>query len=642
MRFTFEPRLLDHLSIALYARVDRALAELVANAYDSDATCVAVTYKPDLVQIADDGLGMTPDEFDRAFLHLGRNRRGTTGEYSIGRRPLLGAKGLGKLAGLALARRMVIDTARDGSRTRVVLDRDALEAVESLEQYVIDAAVTPATADDHGTTITLTTISPDIEQVSARQLRATFAREFPQLAGWTITVNGVEATADDFPGVRVEIADHVPGRGNVRGFYKVLPRRYPDVTPGFAVRIRGRIVQEAGFFGADEQALGLQALNRIVGELEPDFIDPVENPTAHESFVIKTDRSGLNEDFPEVRAFMTYVERKLRTIATQLHRDRIVRLRAAAFDRNPGLEDRLASLGNSVGARLRGMMDSILVRLARHEDEETVDAVLDLVIRYYESDALRTLLESIRDSGDTDLDRLAELLNEFGAARIADIAELVRAQLEVIAVLTEKVQSGALESEIHTIVARNPWLIREGLTYWFANRTFASELGERLVETFGWAKRHRPDLVCYDDRHGGGEPTRLVIVEFKRPGVRVSASELAQVMRYKAVFRRSLQQLRSEDIEIIIVGELFDETFDKEALGAGYTMISYLEMLERAKARYQHIYDLLSDGQPSTVAADSAALARSDETKKTFRLSDKGLIAALESEGVLSADADLE
>jgi hypothetical protein len=640
MRFTFEPRLLDHLSVALYTRMDRAIAELVANSYDSDATLVEVTYKTHIIEIIDDGLGMSPADVDYAFLHIGRNRRDSAGEFSLGERPVLGTKGLGKLAGLAIARCMKIATVQNGQRTEVVIDRDALEHVESLEQYVIEPIITPVDPQDHGTTITLTRLSSDVGRITPKRLREALAREFPQLPDWTVTVNGVEATPEDFPGEHVAIVDHVPGRGNVCGFYVRLPTRYADVTPGFAVRVRGRIVQEASFFGVDEQKLGLQPLSRIVGELEPDFLDPVEEPTTHEGFVIKTDRSGLNTDLPEVQAFVKYVQRKLHTIVGQIHRDTVARLRQAAFERNPDLEVRLAALGASVNARLEEMIDSILIRLARHEDEQTVDEILDLVIRYYESDALRTLLESIRHSGESEVGRLAELLNEFGVARIADIADLVRAQLEVIALLTEKLGSGALEAEIHTIVSRNPWLIREGLTYWFDNRAFATELGDRLADTFTWAKKHRPDLVCYDDRHGSGEPTRLVIVEFKRPSVRVGPSELGQVMRYKAVFRRSLQQFRSEDIEIIIVGSAFDETFDTGALGPGYTMVSYLELLERAKARYQFIYDALSDARPQVGTTDAPARRDDHRGRTTVKLSDRSLVARLKKQGTLSADSE--
>jgi hypothetical protein len=47
VRFTVEPRLLDHFGIAMYNTIPRTIAELCANAYDADASRVNITYRSD-------------------------------------------------------------------------------------------------------------------------------------------------------------------------------------------------------------------------------------------------------------------------------------------------------------------------------------------------------------------------------------------------------------------------------------------------------------------------------------------------------------------------------------------------------------------------------------------------------------------
>ena len=95
-RFVVEPRLLDHFGIAMYNTVEKAIGELVANAYDADATRVRITYEDDLIAVKDNGTGMTRKEVDESYLRLGRNRR-AEGETTSRGRPVIGNKGIGKL-----------------------------------------------------------------------------------------------------------------------------------------------------------------------------------------------------------------------------------------------------------------------------------------------------------------------------------------------------------------------------------------------------------------------------------------------------------------------------------------------------------------------------------------------------------------
>jgi hypothetical protein len=209
-------------------------------------------------------------------------------------------------------------------------------------------------------------------------------------------------------------------------------------------------------------------------------------------------------------------------------------------------------------------------------------------------------MESIREESEDDIARLAQLLAQFGAARIGDIAQLLHSQLVVIESLRSKVVAGELESEIHKIVAANIWLLQEGLTYWFDNRTFATQLAEKLADDFQFEAAQRPDLVCYDDsKLKEGKAQKLLVVEFKRPGIKIGLSELAQVMSYKSTFKASLAQFDEDDIEVVILGDTFDHRFDRSGLGPGYKIISYVELLAEAKGRYQDLYDrLVPEGMP--------------------------------------------
>lgn len=76
-QMTVDLNVLKHLGINLYSNIVAVLTEVVANAWDADAKNVMITIDQDLKQISiiDDGVGMTVDDVNQKFLHVGYHRR---------------------------------------------------------------------------------------------------------------------------------------------------------------------------------------------------------------------------------------------------------------------------------------------------------------------------------------------------------------------------------------------------------------------------------------------------------------------------------------------------------------------------------------------------------------------------------------
>ena len=69
----FDPQTIKHLGIRMYSRLAPALAEIISNAYDADATNVVITLNekngtPQKIQVEDDGVGISHDEINNKFL----------------------------------------------------------------------------------------------------------------------------------------------------------------------------------------------------------------------------------------------------------------------------------------------------------------------------------------------------------------------------------------------------------------------------------------------------------------------------------------------------------------------------------------------------------------------------------------------
>ena len=73
LRFTIDALLLRELGERLVGKPHIALAELVKNSYDADATEVTIKFLPhkDRIEITDDGHGMTSEEFKNFWMRIG-------------------------------------------------------------------------------------------------------------------------------------------------------------------------------------------------------------------------------------------------------------------------------------------------------------------------------------------------------------------------------------------------------------------------------------------------------------------------------------------------------------------------------------------------------------------------------------------
>lgn len=152
-----------------------AIAELISNAWDADATVVLVSLPASKAStstfvIEDDGIGMTLEECQSRFLNVGYNRRGKKADARTpGGRPPMGRKGIGKFAGFGVAQIVEVTTTSKvtGETARFSLDiRDlrgdteeylgsGKRAIQVLEYLPPD----PDNVGNHGTSITLRGLS---------------------------------------------------------------------------------------------------------------------------------------------------------------------------------------------------------------------------------------------------------------------------------------------------------------------------------------------------------------------------------------------------------------------------------------------------------------------------------------------------
>lgn len=334
----FDPHTIEHLGSNMYSRLPNAVAELVANAYDADATEITVRVvgsgEGQHIVVEDNGHGMSREDVRDKYLRIGRNRRGSaaTATSESGKRTVSGKKGLGKLALFGIGHRIEVSTTREGRDERLIVTMDWADLIGTedgdYEPKSQSAAADPAA---HGTSVTVSglTRSSDItpselaESLSrlfqysdsevhlkvigrdgseipiTRELRvSTVATEFD----WSVPAD-LPATSKDLSSIGVV--------GTVIAAEKPLPTQ----MRGVAVYANGRLVNEPEFFGASDSSY---AYAYLTGYVAVDGLDAIKPD------VVATDRRAVNWDQPDAARIRAALKGMVEEIA-QLRRQ----LRAA-------------------------------------------------------------------------------------------------------------------------------------------------------------------------------------------------------------------------------------------------------------------------------------------------------------------------
>ena len=330
LQLRFDPRTIEHLGIKMYSRVPSALAELIANAYDANATEVVVELfdnEPDnkRVVITDNGDGMSYDCVNEDFLVIGRKKRDFAYNSILGRKPT-GRKGLGKLALFGIGKTIEIKTQERNSENLICFKLDWDSILESSGGvYHPEYDIQSRNAEYNGTSIEVSQLKRstqfDLNQVvlSIAKLFNIFEDDFKIY----ISLNGSEkrliTRQDRIDGVDEqfrwnvsdvvnEIAPDYKYKDYLSGIIVSSVKPISSSLRGITLYARGRQANEAGFFGTSEAG---HTFSYVTGWIDADFIDEQdEDMISTDRQQVEWDQHELTQELQEVlQLIMRYIVR---------------------------------------------------------------------------------------------------------------------------------------------------------------------------------------------------------------------------------------------------------------------------------------------------------------------------------------------
>lgn len=642
----------DKLGVRLYDRVSAVVAELVANAYDADAEKVTIRLplatllarrNPEtgqaeaygyVIEVEDDGHGMTPSEAGSHFLVVGKDRRSDPAQGGRSRdkeRPVMGRKGIGKLAPFGICKQIEVISAggqetEDGYLvSHFVMDYDKIlvdeEGPVRLDSGKFDRTYRPA----RGTVVRLYEFLPkrvpDLETFH-RQLARRFGIRQQQ---FTITVEDTRNHEQNPPfkvgtleiptmqDTRVDVSDrpvHLEdGRSlPVSGWMALAKQAYKnEEMAGVRIYARGKIVATTRDFEQPAGYTGEFTLRSyLVGVLHAEWLDEDDGED-----LVTTDRQDILWESDYGRAFREWGANWIKQIGTASKGPRRTRVEEI-FMRASALEDKAnarfpdadivataVELGRQIG------------RFAAEDeltDQEYVDGLAEVVLSVAPHKALMDAFEAFNREIFGDEHGIDHLVDVFSKTRIAEMAsysQIANERVTAIHRLEQVIDERAAEEALQNIIAQAPWLIdatwapitiNQGLKR-FARRFAAyykEENGEDLTLAIDHLKK-RPDFTLVSI---SGE---LHVVEIKAVGRTFGASDWDRLRNYLDAFDVFFRQ-NPELTKDFYDGWVVDLVCDGVSIGDPNKRDSYVLWDDRKRIRQIGWNDFLARAQKANEA----------------------------------------
>lgn len=293
---TFDKSHLATIGSRLYSESLDLIRELVANAYDADATKVKITVTDDGLIVEDNGEGMDRLGLEQYFT-IGSGFKRENNLSPRFKRVRIGEFGIGKFAVLALCDRFELFTRKNGRGYTAVFDREDFEHSREWEVPILEQA---AGEGNSGTRVALGRLKkPLIGDQLERKLRRQLPLAQPDFLVW---FNGTVLRPHYVPGRRFRIRETTEF-GAVIGEIIISSLMLPAEVSGIGLRVKGIEVLR-DFFGLER---GKQVSpRRLTGEIAADFLP------------LTAARDKVMQDSPEYQAFKLVLDRQLKRVGRQL------------------------------------------------------------------------------------------------------------------------------------------------------------------------------------------------------------------------------------------------------------------------------------------------------------------------------------
>jgi hypothetical protein len=604
----FDANTIDHLGIKLYSTFPPVIAELISNSYDAEAqnVTVLIDYEEKTIKVTDDGTGMSHEEINEAYLKIGRNRRTkvNSGLSKNGLRKVTGKKGLGKLAIFGVANSITINSVCDGLFNSLRINYNDLRSQkppyrpEALCEY-------KDTEEKNQTSIVIEQIEQAITSVDV--LAIGLARRF-NFFDENFNVNIIDNNGENVK-VTKELYTNL--------FEKQYDWRFPEsfeeeileksslkflndqkvsgkisttLTPlkkvdqGFNVFARGKIASENEFFNDrsndqfNQYVYGYFTVDIIDEDDEKDFIG-----TARQS--ILWERSEISQKIKmALDELIKIVEKSWR--------------KKRASDKNARIEEIIPEsffegLTKSDKNQLIKIKNSLVTNSLETTEVKPIMEVLESVKDLYEFQSFQDYVDELAES-DVTVENIKKIADDWELIEAKEMAKIALGRVTAIEQFERFVREDASENKvIQPFLEKFPWILNPRITTFEREKTFKKILKDNFPDRdFLEESNRRLDFLCYLTN---GE---LIIIELKRPRIKISDKEIFQALEYQEYLRKNHRDAISQGVKTFLVSDSYELNKNAQRVypsleqSGELKILSYSDLLVQAKQYNKEFIEL--------------------------------------------------
>lgn len=221
------------------------------------------------------------------------------------------------------------------------------------------------------------------------------------------------------------------------------------------------------------------------------------------------------------------------------------------------------------------------------------EALDRLGLRIYEikSENVDFLLKQLSDAKGDELESFVSILNELRIGQISTIVELVKKKISIIKLLEKLIaKKETMEGEIHELLERNLWLLDNNYDLVRSNKPLSDYLEKSITEDPDLRKK--PDLII---KMFLQDPNHIVLVELKRPSVKIKPEHIGQIMRYKGIIENHNPNIKI--IDIFLLGYDLDKNMPR---GLNDLRIELLEdVVNKKKSEFDEFLQIIEVNKES-------------------------------------------
>lgn len=620
---TVDLNVLDHLGINLYSNIAAVLTEVVANAWDADAhnVDIGIDKKNAIIVIVDDGYGMTIDDVNNKYLHIGYRRRVTESDKTPEGRPIMGRKGLGKLSLFSIADIIEVRSFKDkkshGLKMNVADIRKALKA----NKVSYSPSVLPKrnVKIKKGTEITLRKITRPKLFDSLSVLRTQLARRFSVIGeafNFIVNVNGKKITFADREELtkaqflwRIgDVSITPPKSCNIKEVKTIVPPKGKGVvkirgwiatsnvpkdlsTPAgnlnsIVVMARGRLIQENIL---DKLNMGQMYTKYLTGQIEADVLDDTNDKD-----IATSDRQRLQEDDPRYVALLKTLRMVLSKIESEWSELRKKYEVAKVKTEIPAVAEWLEGLPDGY----RKSAEKIVAQISTLPIEQLKERKTLLrhgILAFERMKLTGTVDDFVK--GLSNVDQLLKILADRDSLESSLYRDIIKSRLEAIKSFAGLVDAKKKEAVLQKYLFNHLWL----LDPMWDRATDSARIEQTLKKEYqefadDFTEEERKGRLDIRYKTNAGAH---IIVELKKSDRRMTVAELVeQGEKYRSALTKCLAKMGelNPNIQLVFVLGLPVVQEGNAALGAAYVrkmlspldarVVYYDEMIESANKAY--------------------------------------------------------